>query len=63
VQINIEFASTTPPEGRTCRNGHRDWLPFAGWLELISAIERHLDAGGRPLPVLEEVTRAEARDD
>jgi hypothetical protein len=53
MQIDIEFTSTAPPEGRTCRHGHRDWLPFAGWLELISAIERHLEAGARPLPAID----------
>jgi hypothetical protein len=57
VQINVELGSLEPPEGRTCRDGHRDWLPFAGWLELISAIERHIEASVRALPDVPGIKR------
>lgn len=50
MDISIRFEAVEPPEGRVHREGHRDWLPFAGWLELISAIERFVEAARRPLP-------------
>jgi hypothetical protein len=50
MDVRIWFETVDPPEGRIGRDGHRDWLPFIGWLELISALERLVEAGRRPLP-------------
>jgi hypothetical protein len=50
MDIKIQLETVEPPEGRIGRDGHRDWLPFIGWLELISALERLLEAAKRPLP-------------
>jgi hypothetical protein len=50
VDLRISFQTIDPPEGRMGREGHHDWLPFVGWLELISVLERFVEAAQRPLP-------------
>jgi hypothetical protein len=42
MDVSIEFRSVEPPAGRTCRVDNGEWLAFAGWLDLISALERLL---------------------
>jgi hypothetical protein len=62
MNVMIRFETVDPPEGRIGHDGHRDWLPFIGWLELISALERLVEAGQRPLPrALFEITKEEER--
>ena len=45
MQIRIDLGSTQPLTGAAWLDGLTDPVPFAGWLELISAIERLVEAG------------------
>jgi hypothetical protein len=65
MDISIRFEAVEPPEGRVHREGHRDWLPFVGWLELISAIERFMETARRPLPreLLQATDKHEEEED